>query len=102
MPRRPRRTDAPPEKAGTSLLRHRDFRFLWGGKAVSELGRQVSPLAIPLGAWLTLHATTFEVGALPASSTAAFLLVGLPAGAWVDRLQRRNVMIWADLGRAIT
>lgn len=69
---------------------------------MSELGSQVSLLAIPLVAVITLHATTFEVGALTASSTAAFLIVGLPAGAWVDRLRRRNVMIWADVGRTIT
>ena len=41
----------------------------------------MSLLAVPLVAVITLHATTFEVGALTASSTAAFLLVGLPAGA---------------------
>lgn len=86
----------------TSLIWHRDFRRLWEGQSVSELGSQVSLLALPLVAVLTLHATTFEVGALTASSTAAFLLVGLPAGAWVDRLRRRNVMIWSDIGRAIT
>jgi MFS family permease len=62
----------------------------------------VSLLAIPLVAVISLHATTFEVGALTASSTAAFLLVGLPAGALVDRWRRRSVMIWADIGRTIT
>jgi MFS family permease len=90
------------EEARRSLFWHRDFRRLWEGQSVSELGSQVSLLALPLVAVLTLHATTFEVGALTASSTAAFLLVGLPAGAWVDRLRRRNVMIWSDVGRAIT
>jgi MFS family permease len=94
--------DSEPKKVRTSLIWHRDFRRLWEGQSVSELGSQVSLLALPLVAVLTLHATTFEVGALTASSTAAFLLVGLPAGAIVDRLRRRNVMIWADIGRAIT
>ena len=41
------------------LLRHRDFRLLWGGETVSELGSQVSLLAIPLLAVRTLHATAF-------------------------------------------
>ena len=81
------------------LFRHRDFRLLWGGETVSELGSQVSILAIPLLAVRTLHATTFEVGVLIASSTAAFLLVGLPTGVWVDRLRRRRVMIASDVGR---
>src|SRR5271155_2013924 len=92
-----------PEPGGKkrSLFWHRDFRLLWAGQSVSELGSQVSLLAIPLVAVLTLHASTFEVGALTASSTAAFLLVGLPAGALVDRVSRRNVLIWADLGRVV-
>ena len=83
------------------LLRHRDFRLLWGGETVSELGSQVSTLAIPLLAVRTLHATTFEVGLLAVASTAAFLVVGLPAGVWVDRIRRRWVMIGADVGRVL-
>jgi hypothetical protein len=65
-----------------ALARHRDFRLLWGGESVSELGSQVSLLAVPLLAVHTLHATTFQMGPLTAASTAAFLVVGLPAGAW--------------------
>jgi len=83
------------------LLRHRDFRLLWGGETVSELGSQVSLLAIPLLAVRTLHATAFEMGLLTAASTAAFLVVGLPAGVWVDRMRRRRVMIGADLARML-
>ena len=83
------------------LLRHRDFRLLWGGETVSELGSQVSLLAIPLLAVATLHATTLEMGFLVAASTAAFLIIGLPAGVWVDRMRKRRVMIAADLGRML-
>jgi len=83
------------------LLRHRDFRLLCGGESVSELGSQVSLLAIPLLAVRTLHATAFEMGLLTAASTAAFLIVGLPAGVWVDRVRRRRLMIGADLGRVL-
>jgi MFS family permease len=83
------------------LLRHRDFRLLWGGETISELGSQVSLLAIPLLAVRTLHATPFEMGLLTAASTAAFLVVGLPAGVWIDRTRRRWVMIAADLGRVV-
>ena len=83
------------------LRGHRDFRLLWGGETVSELGSQVSLLAIPLLAVRTLHATTFQVGLLTAASTAAFLIVGLPAGVWVDRMRRRWVMMAADLGRVL-
>jgi MFS family permease len=83
------------------LRGHRDFKLLWGGETVSELGSQVSLLAIPLLAVRTLHATTFQVGLLTAASTAAFLIVGLPAGVWVDRIRRHWVMIAADLGRVL-
>jgi len=86
---------------GGVLLRHRDFRLLWGGETISELGSQVSLLAIPLLAVRTLHATTFEMGLLTAASTAAFLVIGLPAGVWVDRIRHRRVMIAADLGRVL-
>ena len=48
-----------------------------------------------------LQATEFEVGLLTAVETAAFLLIGLPAGAWVDRWLKRRVMLIADLARAI-
>ncbi|HUY63474.1 MAG TPA: MFS transporter [Acidimicrobiales bacterium] len=84
----------------SSGYRGRDFRLLWGGETVSEVGSQVSLLALPLVAVTTLNATVFQVGLLTASQTAAFLLVGLPAGAWVDRLRHRPVMIVADVGRA--
>lgn len=59
----------------------------------------MSNLAFPLVAVAYLRATAFQVGVLTACTTAAFLLVGLPAGAWVDRLRRRQVMMVADLGR---
>lgn len=84
-----------------ALRGHRDFNLLWGGETVSELGSQVSLLAIPLLAVKTLHATTFEMGLLTAASTAAFLIVGLPAGVWVDRVRRRRLMIGTDLGRLL-
>src|SRR5258708_4931238 len=87
--------------ANGGLLRHRDFRLLWSGETVSELGSQVSLLAIPLLAVGTLHATTLEMGFLTAASTAAFLVVGLPAGVWVDRMRKRRVLIGADLGRML-
>jgi predicted MFS family arabinose efflux permease len=85
--------------AGGVLLRHRDFRRLWAGETVSEIGTQVSILAVPLVAVRSLHASTFQVALLIATSTVGFLVAGLPAGAWVDRLRRRNVMMVTDLGR---
>ncbi|GII26063.1 MFS transporter [Planosporangium mesophilum] len=83
------------------LLRHHDFRQLFVADTISQFGTQVSILALPLIAVLVLHADPLEVGVLAACETAAFLLVGLPAGAWVDRMRRRNVLIVGDLGRAV-
>jgi MFS family permease len=84
-----------------SLLGNRDFLLLWAGQTVSRAGTEVSVLAVPLIAIQVLHATTFEVGALTAVEFLPFLLVGLPAGAWVDRMRRRRVLIVADIGRLV-
>ena len=83
------------------LLRNASFRWFWGGEAISQLGTQFSLLAIPVLAVSLLGASELEVGILGAAQTAAFLVVGLPAGAWIDRLLKRRVMIVADLARAV-
>ncbi|MFL6130034.1 MAG: MFS transporter [Mycobacteriales bacterium] len=84
-----------------SLWHHRDFLRLWTGDSISQIGTMVSLIALPLLAIKVLDATPFQVGLLSTCETLAFLLVGLPAGAWVDRLRRRNVLIVGDLGRAV-
>lgn len=81
-----------------TLLRNRDFRRLWVGDSLSQFGIMTTTLAMPLLAARTLHATPFEVGLLTTFEYLAFLVIGLPAGAWVDRVRRRGVMITADLG----
>jgi MFS family permease len=82
------------------LWRHRDFLFLWGGESISGVGNAISLVVLPLIAVVSLHATGFEVGALSAAEWVPWLLVGLPAGVWVDRSRRRLLMIWCDLARA--
>lgn len=84
-----------------SLVRNSDFVRLWTAESVSQLGSQVSLLALPLLAIKTLDASTFAVGALRAAEFAPFLLLGLPAGVVVDRLRRRPVLMAGDIGRAI-
>ncbi|WP_280464858.1 MFS transporter [Nocardia brasiliensis] len=84
------------------LLRRRNFRLLLGGAAASQVGAQVTLVALPLVAVLALDVSAFEVGLLTAAETSAFLLIGLPAGAWVDRMRRLPVLIRADLVRAAT
>lgn len=84
-----------------SLLRNRNFRRLLAADAVSHVGTQVTLVALPLTAVVTLQASPMETGLLSAAQTVAFLLLGLPAGVWVDRLRRRPIMIAADLARAV-
>jgi MFS family permease len=87
----------PPE----GLWRNADFLKLWLGMNVSFLGTQVSSLAYPLTAVLVLHASSAEMGWLRATGTAASFLVGPFAGVMADRVQRRPVLIIADLGSAL-
>jgi MFS family permease len=82
-----------------SLWHHADFLKLWGGQTVSQFGSQITVLALPLTAALTLHASAANMGFLAAASTAPFLLFGLFAGVWVDRLPRRPILIVADFAR---
>ncbi len=81
--------------SGGLLRRHRDFRLLWCGETAGKYGAAVTGVAMPLVAVTTLHADTFEVGLLTAASWAPWLVIGLPAGAWVDRWRRRPVMLAA-------
>lgn len=76
------------------------WRFTWAN-AVTKLGTQVTVVALPLTALLTLGAGGFELGLLSAVQTVAFLLIGLPAGVWVDRMRRRPILVWADLIRGV-
>jgi predicted MFS family arabinose efflux permease len=76
-----------------------DFRQFWLGISLSMVGSEVSTLAVPQTAVLLLHAGPDQMGALRALGWLPGLLVGLPAGVWVDRLRRRPIMVAADLGR---
>jgi len=87
-------------KSLTGLWRHPDFLKLWAGETVSLLGSQVTFLALPLAAATTLEASPLQMGTLGTVQYLPWLLVGLLAGAWVDRSRRRPVMVAADLGRA--
>ena len=83
------------------LLRQRDFRLFWIGETVNQLGSAMALIGVPLLAVLFLHATTFDIGALAATAYLPWLLIGLPAGAWVDRLPPRPLMIVCDLVSAV-
>jgi MFS family permease len=82
-----------------SLRRDQAFVRLWFGQTVSLVGSQISVVALPLTAILIFDASAFQLGLLGGVEFLPFLLLGLPAGVWVDRARKRPVMIWADVGR---
>ncbi|MGI8947643.1 MAG: MFS transporter [Ornithinimicrobium sp.] len=83
-----------------SLWWHRNFRLIWAGDTVSVFGMQLIGLAIPILAVQVLAATPLEMGLLGALHMLAFLLISLPAGAWVDRWRKKRVIVLGDLSRA--
>ena len=83
------------------LWRNSAFRRVWAASTVSVFGSLVTRIALPLVAILVLGAGSVEMSILRSLDLIAALVFGLVAGAWVDRLRRRPVLIWADLGRAV-
>ena len=89
-----------PQAGPGGLTRHGGFLRFWAASAISDVGSQISALALPLIAALMLGATPWQMGLLSAAGSAPALLVSLFAGVWVDRFRRRRLLITADLGRA--
>ncbi|HVD27810.1 MAG TPA: MFS transporter, partial [Mycobacteriales bacterium] len=75
-------TGAPRRWGG--LLRQREFRLLWIGETTSNVGNSITKVALPLVAVTALRASTLTVSVLYAAAWLPWLLIGLPAGAWVD------------------
>lgn len=85
----------------SGLWQNPDFVKLWTGQTISQIGSHITGTALPLAAALALRATPLQMGLLAAAEIAPALLIGLPAGVWVDRLRRRPLLIGADIGRAL-
>ncbi|HEY7592089.1 MAG TPA: MFS transporter [Actinophytocola sp.] len=81
----------------TRLMANRNFRLLWAGEATSKVGSAVTGVAFPLVAVVTLQAGTIAMGVINAMAWLPWLLLGLPAGAWIDRRSRRTTMLTADV-----
>lgn len=84
-----------------SLWRNRPYMSLLTGETIQGFGVEIAQVAIPIIAVTYLVASESQVGMLAAAEGVAFLLLSLPVGAWVDRVSRRKVMIWANVARAI-
>lgn len=85
---------------GPGLRHNGAFLRVWSAATISVFGSFVTRIALPFVAILTLHAGSFDIAVLRSLELVAALLVGFVAGAWVDRLRRRPILVWADLGRA--
>jgi Na+/melibiose symporter-like transporter len=83
-----------------SVWRERDFVRLWAATTISMLGSFITRTALPYAAILVLGAGAAEVAVMRSVEPIAALTLGLFAGAWVDRLRRRPILVWTDLGRA--
>src|SRR6266436_6068416 len=82
------------------LRRNRDFILLWSGQAVSTIGTRVSSLAYPLLVLALTHSPA-KAGIVGFAQALPYMLFYLPAGALVDRWNRKRVMLIADAGRAL-
>lgn len=87
--------------ATATALKGRDFRLFWAGQTISTTGSAVTSVALPLVVMQTLHADALTMGVLNAAIWLPWLLMGLQAGAWADRLIRRPLMIACQLVSAL-
>jgi MFS family permease len=86
---------------GPSLWRNGAFQRVWAAATISIFGSLVTRIALPFVAITVLNANSVDVAFVRSMDLIAGLAFGLVAGAWVDRLRRRPVLIWADAGRAV-
>jgi len=84
-----------------SLWRNRAFTRLWVAHVTSGAGTAITSVALPLTAVLLLGASPSQMGLLAAAGSLPNILFGLVAGVWVDRLPRRPILVWSDIGRAL-
>ena len=94
-------TAVPAPDADVSIWRESAFVRLWAAASISFVGSYITRTALPFTAILVLGAGALEVSALRSVEFLGLLITGLVAGAWVDRLRRRPIMIATDLGRAV-
>ncbi|GAA3510514.1 hypothetical protein [Georgenia daeguensis] len=90
--------DHPPHE--TAVHREPGFRRLWAANFSDEAGSQFSAMAMQVTAVSVLGASTLQLGVLTALGRVAYLVIGIPAGAWVDRWRKKQVMILWGLVRA--
>ena len=90
---------SPSRRLGPALWRNRDFILLWCGQVVSTVGTRVTNIAFPLLVLAETHSPA-KAGIVGFTQTLPYMLFYLPAGALVDRWDRKRVMLAADAARA--
>jgi predicted MFS family arabinose efflux permease len=96
-----RAPDAGRGASGLGALRaNRNFRLLWIGQILSDLGTQIGTLAYPLLVLALTH-SALVAGAVGTAAEASAFVVRLPAGALADRLDRRHTMMLVDAARTV-
>src|SRR5215813_11687031 len=94
------RPDRAPRSQWPSLWRNRDYWLLIGGQGISDIGTGVARIALPLLV-LSMTGSYAQAGLVGGVQLVPYLLLCLPAGALVDRWDRKRVMVICDLGRAL-
>jgi MFS family permease len=82
------------------LWKNRDYVLLWSGQVISNFGTQSSQLAFPLLVLALTH-SPIHAGLIGAIRLIPYIVLGLPAGAWIDRVDRKRLMITCDIIRAL-
>ncbi len=83
------------------VFRHKNFSLMWTGQLVSTIGSALTSLAASILVYQKTEGSALSVGLMLMATAAPSLLVGLIAGVFVDRYDRRRIMIIADLLRAV-
>ena len=95
-------TSTAPTEPAVPLTRNQAFGLLWLGEGVSVVGNATTSALLPLLAVTQLDAGPAWMGLITAAAWLPWLVIGLPVGAWVDRLPARPVMIVANLAAAVS
>src|SRR6266571_9196038 len=88
------------EEQPESLLKNRNFMLLWSGQLVSWVGTEITNIALPLIV-LALTGSTIQAGSVAAIRGAVYALWAIPAGALIDRWNRKTVLVIANLGSGL-
>ncbi|HSL45432.1 MAG TPA: MFS transporter [Anaerolineales bacterium] len=93
-------TARPASTSPFAVFRNRNFSLLWTGQLVETIGNSLTSLAASIYIY-RLTGSALSVGLMLMATAAPSLLVGLFAGVFVDRYDRRKIMITADILRGV-